>query len=81
MYMMYHACTELYIHIIQHLVSLIVECEPGEVRLYNEASTGSNGVEGIAQYCSDGVWTALCDDGTNSNDGIDIICQGLYYEG
>ena len=53
-------------------MSLIVECQSGEVRSYNEIYTGY-GVEGIAQYCDYGVWTTLCDDGTNSNDGVGFL--------
>lgn len=63
------------------IVMPFLECEPGDLRLYNERPTGSNGVVGIPQRCIDGVWVALCDDGTNSQDGVERICQTLGYDG
>ena len=51
------------------------ECEPGNLRLYNQAYFEYYGVVGIPQQCIDGVWTTLCDDGTNSLNTPNDLCR------
>ena len=51
-----------------------IECETGDVRLYNQIYE-YYGVVGIPQQCIDGVWTTLCDDGTNSMNTPNDLCR------
>ena len=60
-----------------------LECQPDDARLYNEAVELMDlAVVGIPQVCQyNGVWAALCNDGTNTNNSPAILCQLLGYDG
>ena len=45
------------------------------MRLYNQMCLGYYEVVGIPQQCIDGVWTTLCDDGTNSLNTPNDLCR------
>ena len=60
---------------------LLLECWPGDARVYNETVDDLT-VVGIPQVCQyNGVWAALCNDGTNTNNSPEILCQLLGYDG
>ena len=55
----------------------IVSCINGSMRLVGP--DGPNMVEGRVEYCSNGVWGTVCDDGFDSRDG-EVVCRRVGYQ-
>ena len=55
-----------------------IVCSDGDIRFYNNIITvanGSNVIIGIPQQCNLGAWSSICNDGTNSDNLIDLVCR------
>ena len=64
--------------------SVLIDCSEEDTRFYNNYTTvidGKNVIIGIAQQCSLGAWSTICNDGTNTNNVADILCRSFGFEG
>ena len=55
-----------------------IVCSDGDYRFYNNTITvvnGNNVIIGIPQQCNLGAWSSICDDGTNSDNVVDLVCR------
>ena len=64
-----------YVHVHVCIVSLISECEHGDVRLID----GDSEFEGRVEVCEGGLWGTLCDDGWDHNSAV-VVCRQLGYD-
>ena len=65
-------------------IVLYLECEEGDVRIYNETySYNEDGVfvTGIPQRCELGTWSSLCNDGSVPYNAAELICSDNGYQG